>query len=291
MGRGLDGYFLYLPIAALCGFQASPGRSSRKIPVAHSERETPLPIPNRAVKPFSADGTWGATPWESRSLPVLLSGPRWNTTRAAHTDWRRLRAASVGLRSAATRHLPPSPSVSPLVALAPRLIPTRTAARDDSWPPEQSAFRGGGRGGGRRGGGCGWAGEWWGVDDRHSSAKFSQRAPRARTRRAWRSRSAGPRHRSAGPLAFACNRTWVRKVRGPPDGNWELQSGLQSGRQSGLLEPFAVRDRRNASPMKERCEPQKREHRGFPSGASLRLTKPRSGPPRAGTLNGLGRVV
>src|ERR1700710_15696 len=59
-------------LAVLCGFQAPPGRLSRKFPVVHSERETPLPIPNRAVKPFSADGTWGATPWESRSPPVLL---------------------------------------------------------------------------------------------------------------------------------------------------------------------------------------------------------------------------
>ena len=33
--------------------------------------ETPLPIPNRAVKHRSADGTWGATPWESRSPPVF----------------------------------------------------------------------------------------------------------------------------------------------------------------------------------------------------------------------------
>ncbi len=30
---------------------------------------TPGPIPNPAVKLASADGTWGATPWESRSLP------------------------------------------------------------------------------------------------------------------------------------------------------------------------------------------------------------------------------
>ena len=38
--------------------------------------ETPLPIPNRAVKHRSADGTWGATPWESRSPPVFHSdGP------------------------------------------------------------------------------------------------------------------------------------------------------------------------------------------------------------------------
>src|SRR3954451_16753333 len=70
MGRGLDGYLL--PSLALCGFQSPPG-TSRKIPVAHSEWETPLPIPNRAVKPLCADGTWGATPWESRSPPVLLS--------------------------------------------------------------------------------------------------------------------------------------------------------------------------------------------------------------------------
>ena len=42
----------------------------------HSERfggngggVPPVPIPNTEVKPASADGTWGATPWESRSLP------------------------------------------------------------------------------------------------------------------------------------------------------------------------------------------------------------------------------
>ena len=35
----------------------------------HSEGDTPLPIPNRAVKPLSADGTWRASAWESRSPP------------------------------------------------------------------------------------------------------------------------------------------------------------------------------------------------------------------------------
>ena len=34
-----------------------------------SDEGTPGPIPNPAVKLVSADGTWGATPWESRSLP------------------------------------------------------------------------------------------------------------------------------------------------------------------------------------------------------------------------------
>ena len=34
-----------------------------------SGRGIPGHIPNPEVKPVSADGTWGATPWESRSLP------------------------------------------------------------------------------------------------------------------------------------------------------------------------------------------------------------------------------
>ena len=34
-----------------------------------SDEDTPGPIPNPAVKPASADGTRGAAPWESRSLP------------------------------------------------------------------------------------------------------------------------------------------------------------------------------------------------------------------------------
>ena len=43
----------------------------------HSGGETPVPIPNTAVKPASADGTALATGWESRSLPgisLLFSG-------------------------------------------------------------------------------------------------------------------------------------------------------------------------------------------------------------------------
>ena len=43
------------------------------------EGETPLPIPNREVKPLSADGTWLARAWESRTPPVSSQH-----TRAAH---------------------------------------------------------------------------------------------------------------------------------------------------------------------------------------------------------------
>ena len=34
-----------------------------------SDGGTPGHIPNPEVKTVSADGTWGAAPWESRSLP------------------------------------------------------------------------------------------------------------------------------------------------------------------------------------------------------------------------------
>ena len=70
MGRGLDGYFDIRSLA-LCGFEG-PGRGwSRPVSGGYGEGETPLPIPNRAVKPLSADGTWPARAWESRSPPVL----------------------------------------------------------------------------------------------------------------------------------------------------------------------------------------------------------------------------
>ena len=41
-------------------------------PVVIGEGETPVPIPNTAVKPSTADGTAGVTPWESRSLPGVF---------------------------------------------------------------------------------------------------------------------------------------------------------------------------------------------------------------------------
>ena len=37
----------------------------------HSDGETPLPIPNRAVKPTRADGTAPERVWESRSSPGI----------------------------------------------------------------------------------------------------------------------------------------------------------------------------------------------------------------------------
>ena len=36
----------------------------------NSEKATPVPIPNTEVKFLSADDTWGAAPWESRTSLV-----------------------------------------------------------------------------------------------------------------------------------------------------------------------------------------------------------------------------
>ena len=85
MGRGLDGYFL-MPVLAGCAVlrvrAEAPADRCPRVPLRGRSRtisggfgvgETPLPIPNRAVKPLSADGTWPSRAWESRSPPFFIS--------------------------------------------------------------------------------------------------------------------------------------------------------------------------------------------------------------------------
>src|SRR5258708_6697399 len=71
MGRGLDGFF-----DTRCGGCAVLKDRERRglLPFSggFSEGEPPLPLPNRAVKPLGADGTWPARAWESRTRPVFL---------------------------------------------------------------------------------------------------------------------------------------------------------------------------------------------------------------------------
>lgn len=99
MGRGLDTLFhaagqrgsdstrmLHAQYGALhvwyceCpGYNRAHARISG-IPTAlwaggYGGRDPPVPISNTAVKPPSADGTRGVTPWKSRSLPVPLLLP------------------------------------------------------------------------------------------------------------------------------------------------------------------------------------------------------------------------
>src|SRR5205823_12077175 len=60
----------------LCSFQVLPVRAGlSQFCGGNCERETPLPIPNRAVKPLSADGTWPSRARESRTPPVFLHEP------------------------------------------------------------------------------------------------------------------------------------------------------------------------------------------------------------------------
>ncbi len=72
MGRGLDGYF-DIRVGNLCSFEGPGVGVVSTISGGFGVGETPLPIPNRAVKPHSADGTWPSRARESRSPPVLFS--------------------------------------------------------------------------------------------------------------------------------------------------------------------------------------------------------------------------
>ena len=65
-----------------------------KISGGHGGGETPVPIPNTAVKPARADGTWGEAPWESRSPPGFLTKPPLSFgSRGFRTFWARRRGA------------------------------------------------------------------------------------------------------------------------------------------------------------------------------------------------------
>jgi enamine deaminase RidA (YjgF/YER057c/UK114 family) len=104
MVRGLDGFLFDTQwrCAVLKGLREGVVSHDSG---GHGEGETPLPIPNRAVKPLSADGTWPARARESRTPPVicrtgrlraarssLRNGPR--TERGARCALRRIRSVS-----------------------------------------------------------------------------------------------------------------------------------------------------------------------------------------------------
>jgi hypothetical protein len=74
MGRGLDGL---IPVCwlQLCSFEGPRSARVSRSSGGFGVGETPLPIPNRAVKPHSADGTWPSRARESRSPPVYLDEP------------------------------------------------------------------------------------------------------------------------------------------------------------------------------------------------------------------------
>src|SRR5213083_914817 len=92
MVRGLDGIFDLSgdPVVALCGFEG-PRERSLIVSGGYGEGETPLPIPNRAVKPLSADGTWLARARESRTPPVYSYEPPPRGGSSTFAAWRAAR--------------------------------------------------------------------------------------------------------------------------------------------------------------------------------------------------------
>src|SRR2546421_12922144 len=70
IGRGLEIIYARARCEGLGGTRAA---SLLTISGGFSGGVTPVPIPNTEVKPASADGTWGETPWESRSPPDSFS--------------------------------------------------------------------------------------------------------------------------------------------------------------------------------------------------------------------------
>ena len=61
----------FLKIRGLLLRALQPNRKTHFIKGDEGGGDTPLPIPNREVKPASADGTAGETLWESRSSPIF----------------------------------------------------------------------------------------------------------------------------------------------------------------------------------------------------------------------------
>ena len=86
--------FILMPVHWRCVVLKVRGERSLTVSGGYSEGETPLPIPNREVKPLSADGTWLVRAWESRTPPVFLDSARLGARAAPAAAARAQRARS-----------------------------------------------------------------------------------------------------------------------------------------------------------------------------------------------------
>jgi hypothetical protein len=148
-----DIFLLVAPVHwRLCGFEgprravSQPRCDARarrsQVSGGYSEGETPLPFPNRAVKPLSADGTWPARAWESRSPPVFSVPSPVSASGAggALSYFFQLLCVGGGWRSAAVlRARARHPS---FVATAPRGVARRPHAGCGGWGGVRSAESG-----------------------------------------------------------------------------------------------------------------------------------------------------
>src|SRR5579875_2691462 len=107
IGRGLGACSCSLWNAQGCP-AAAPVGAERTVSGGHGGGETPVPIPNTAVKPASADGTWGEAPWESRTPPGFSSAGWLAALVAGHParpgrGWRGARGRSLSWPGGAPR--------------------------------------------------------------------------------------------------------------------------------------------------------------------------------------------
>ncbi len=233
MGRGLDGFFLLpqgvrYPLWRCAVLKDRGRRGLSPFSGGFGEGETPLPIPNRAVKPLSADGTWLARAWESRTPPVFsirgppsggpssFPAPRARANRVARAlaaPWatpgddgaRRDARRTCALRRVARLRLRVARS------------PARPSPRERRGRCRPAARAAAGPGAGARGARAAAPG----ADDRHGPARPG-RPPsrrRSRPRAAGRSgRGQAHRARAAARSMSSMRGTCVRKIGGPSDG-------------------------------------------------------------------------
>ena len=136
MARGLDGFFCDTRCGC-CAVLKDRRRGGGLSPFSggFGEGETPLPIPNRAVKPLSADGTWLARARESRTPPVFSQSedgrrPGGRPSRAsARAFERETSSCRAGASSTGERHTCAMAGASPGRRLRGGLVNPRACSR------------------------------------------------------------------------------------------------------------------------------------------------------------------
>ena len=227
----------------------------------HSDRVTPVPIPNTEVKPVSADGTWGLTPWESRTPPDFARKGA-SLREALFVVFARSIAAVASDRSCPPRRPPRPPAAprrsagrpsasghaavgrrrqaapaaaGPPAAAASMTAAERRAAEVNAKRPRRAAARSRGRAGEDRGPHA------RAVDRRGRAARRGRRTrPAGRRRRPQRPRR--QRQRGAGHVG-GDRRRRPRRAGGPPCSPTALGAGPGGARPGALRRRPAHRHR------------------------------------------------
>ncbi len=271
----------------LCSFEGPRRAWSRPVSGGYGEGETPLPIPNRAVKPLSADGTWPARAWESRTPPVFYEhGSPGRHRRPGLVAWgvrdRRSRSlGAVGSRLAA-RGPPFRARGTPARCAVPGATPgggTCTVAPDESGP--------------RRGGAsAAWSAADGGEDAAGKSAPLASCPAALGRRHAWPSRGA-PAHARRRPARREAGRGSRPPARAPLPrvGSGRGGTCVREGTPAGGWNAgeSSVESRRVAKDLEMRALPPSRDAREIAGGVVRARTGRRPGCSAPGAPAGIAR--